>query len=530
MSIRILTSWITAGTYLVASFCLRAQDDIEFIPPSLPVKKVTFDQARAVCNARTPVITRAEVLAQCAGLTAQACYNQFPSSTASIGERRQVLDELKNRKLPDLVPSDLGVPAFLGAVQDMLPGGQLVGAITNSAGESAHTIGAGGVTKPLFGSDGKGLPVGGNALGNPSPGLSPAIREHLERTGRGATATALGDGFDPTDDLLLQMKFSPNFWFLGRSFDQYVDEFDELSHGVTSAIDEQRADRVAASAELVNKVSGEKIESISPDDAAKVIACAIDLQEESFNSFRARHLAAKTNQFSRLVNNQPQLVVTYRGIRRTPLVGARVDSYGATLEFGLFNSLSWLEWIKEPGACWKGFGQPKCLEAYTDLVGPGFFLDHDIRFMIGYEKATIGDISVDLPLAADVENPISPIVTLPPLPPIPGTGSTGSSTSTLESFSVPGAKRNVLQLGVGGTLTQPTGPLGRTSRLDLVYENHNYYTGQIVRGERKIWRLTFTYKVAGVSIPLNLLYRSRNEFEVDAAGHVVGGIGVGLDY
>jgi hypothetical protein len=420
--------------------------------------------------------------------------------------------------------SSSDIPAFVGTLANLLPGGSLLAGAVKGSEESPYTLGGGGGTRPSLG-DTAGTATDIAGLTDPDPKLNPVIREHLNSSQRGALADSLEQGLNVGDNLLFQWRVAPEFWMFGRSFEQYVESFEELKGAVTPA-DKEFYDWVNHDEDaIVNALRGHKY---SDENVYESIACYAAMQEGYETRWSQWQTATRSSAFGQLINNQPQIVFTYRGTRPAPVSGPRVDSYAVSLEFGVLNSLTWFDWFTDGwnGDCDSdsGFRNSKCAKAFGEFVeAHDFAIGHDIRFAASYEWGEIDDLEVSLPLAPGPAPPTLPIT-------VPGTESTVAGDREL--FTIPGAKRRTLTLGLGGAVSKirSLDDVKRSSRLDLVYQGERFDAANTIRSDRKIWRLTYTYRVGAVSIPFNLLYRDRAEYDVDAGGHLTGGLGVGFDY
>ncbi|MFP5307277.1 MAG: hypothetical protein ACLGI7_15820, partial [Gammaproteobacteria bacterium] len=446
-----------------------------------------------------------------------------PEFRARIAERlaqrsTQRLVHAGRKALRETATSAVALPAFASALTNLLPDALLLASSPIDALDAAHTLGGGAILHPFDGPDGSPLPGSLDSLANPRPELNPLVEKHLRDSGRGAVADELDDALDPLDDFLYQARFAPGVWHLGREWGQYALQFNRLAQGLLPRSRGQ-GQRDALRNALYDAYYNRTPQTPGMVDA---LQCHTALKILDIDAHLDAAAAARTTDFGRLVANQPQLVVSYRGVRRVPAVGASLDEIGVTLESGLFNNLLFLEWGDDACRGDEGYAADACTGRYRDYIDR-WVTTHELRAALSWRRARLDDIELALPAATLNDGGL-------PLPlPIPGTES--AISDGIERFRIPGSGRETWSAALGFALTPTYGDPQRlrSSRIDLVWEHERYDT-PVVRADRSIWRLTYTYRLGDLSVPLNLIYRERSEFRADTVDHLVGGVGVSLAY
>ncbi len=393
---------------------------------------------------------------------------------------------------------DGGAPALATTTRNFLPLMTMAGLLSDSDGNAADNLMALDLNFliPTLAED-RNAQL--KAVLNTDPTLFEPLREAIDALPDGSdTIAAMESELDAADDYTLSFTYNhmSSRYGLGRSFEQYRQRYSTLFE---AAITKATAEVSTASALALQNFL---VERVGNADLSKPLKATPGLQEvveraaSEAAQLEARLLEiSKQHQlpmFAELVNNQPQLTVSAEFRERDVIVGAREKSLKIAYEFG-FASAGGFE--AASGAACDNPGDVSaasaCLTAFKRYVDDREqHLRNADRFVAELSYVEIDDYAFERD----------------------GISLAREGTSRLD-----------ISLGAGRTLRA----LGddRETRVDLVakYEDHD---DDPERRDRLVATLTLTTKVAGISMPISLVYANHSQFLPEVDEQLTAHIGV----
>lgn len=437
------------------------------------------------------------------------CWNQFqPAQTVELAVQREAV--WKEQELR-LLETGADIAGLVSTVKNFLP-------LLSVSGVAAAAAGGAGETGQRLGLDlnpptpavlsGNRLQSQGDV--NPAPKLGPALREALVQAGEDDRIAQLEQGLDSLDDSTLVLTYGFEYFGFGRDFRDHQKRLEALLNNVYGKVlngpdagtQHQQAyldllvklDLPAGTKRFSQIANREKREQLRAAVEAAGAEAAADLDRLN-RARRDRGL----DHFSLLLNNQPQLYVSYRLLFRDPLVGA--DAYAVRLSYeSSGKNLSDFEDGYGASACaektdWRARGSDSASDECVRLFSQ-YALDETVlanrRYAIYTEYGEIDGLSL-------------------------------RPAGTSVRVDTPPAK--ALSLGAGyGQFLQPNG----FARLDA---SARYTYFDIEAADAELWEvsLVYTQRIAGLSIPFSLVYRSDADVHAGAGDQVLGMLGVNFD-
>lgn len=463
-----------------------------------PVKNACVDKGPQEC---------VDILAS--NTSGKGQYEEIKGETVEYDDASNKLGDLTNRAL-DAVGGVLGATGLQGVVDNLLPG-NLLGYLQNIGEEldDPQSLGYSYSGRPI-----KWISLRASAFATPEPELNPIVKQRLIADNTLGSTQDRIDRLDLGDDYYVSLEASLLTPWTGRDAQFSVDPHIGLANAVFGS-EASRRGQIQDHLGIIESYS-----QITDPQTIEAVACAIAITNQDNQSLVARLQNSRLNGYSRFVHNQPQLTVRYKQLHRDDLVGADVHNGRVWFGTGIANNLSWLRWFT---SCGNGFDSTECAADYTDLAR-GWLMEHGVGVSGYYEKGNIADISVPVAdaIAPGGDDPLGGILD-------PGTGEDASNVGNVE---IQGGKYWRSGWSIGGTLVYPGtsgdgSATGYSLRLDAGMDYFRYY-GNTLRLKHDLRRVTLTYKKGPVSIPLNLIYRTKSEFSSDLLDDIVVSIGAGL--
>ncbi len=428
----------------------------------------------------------------------------FNQSVADSGPQGKLTETgLKDvRQLVGAVAADSPIPALNGTLDSFLP--TLLPTLLQPFGDLEEPQTAGfSMTLPRF----LWMQARVGGFVNPVPKINAALEGALRSRGQlelGPRATEL----DPGDDYYVTADITfLGSWF-GREYSDHRNALSRLSR--TAIVGRDVGDQSFDSAVYRNVGVTLGEDGYSDSESQKAAACAADIYNRIATKEQVRFDAVDVNEFWRFVNNQPQLIFSYRRLHRDEVVGADATTYRVRLTSGLLNNVTSL--ILLPG-CKRGLGGDGCPKLYQNLRRWPT-MTHGLGMSAYYEWGNLADIRVPLPLLPADGVPGLPL----PLPGLP-------VALDGNDFFVSGGDFRRFGWTIGGSLQDPKLGENPTSiRLDGGVDYYRY-DNDPARLDHHVARVTLTYRRGRFSIPLHLMYRTKTEFEADLGNDVVLGLG-----
>lgn len=419
----------------------------------------------------------------------------------------------------DATAVPLPLPGLAGALPSLLPGGTFafVQSAVNEIDDS-HTLGGvlNAALGPFTSIETDWLAVGFGGFLTPNPKINPVLKSRLLDTQRTDLLRDLDGSDNPLDDSLYQLQLTPLWHWFGRN----IKWFDNLSNNlVDSAMNPPEADVQVVGVHSPDDINSHFSKHKAADKRVREVAACM-ANSDYAQSKRNEALAERKRlgEFYRLVNNQPQIVYSAKELRRSGPIGANVRSQRFTLSSGILNNVDFLRLTKgctmsladaDVKRTWPENENP-CTHEYMTMLN-SFFTRHDVAASVFYEWGNLAKFTFDIPAAESTPGL--------PLPPILGDG---------ETLVVEGGGYEQFGAALGMAITSPSldDPRKISSRIDLVHEWLKY-DNNLFRVDHTVTRLTLTYRMGALSLPLHLVYRSNSEFKADALENFAVGLGIG---
>lgn len=364
--------------------------------------------------------------------------------------------------------------------------------------------------------------------------LARPLKQQLEQAGQTELIGRLEDELNAFADSAASFSYSFQHYGFGREFEDYSARLDALMLQVSAAsigdaereahrrrrqLLRERADYLPDTGgnfrfEDIDcaSVTGRRCTAAREQEFARVRAEIMSAVADSAEQFGAGTRAvqegvtqAGIDRFVDLVNNQPQLTLVLRRLIRDPLVGAELTSARLSYEWGAANLR---RFERGPGrVCARG-GEDwanaqraagrDCLQAYANYVhAQADVLRDSPRWAASAEYADIGELDI-VRAGDDID------------------------------LHLPGAQRWAAALSYGRYLQLLPQALPGSTRLDA-QARYEHYSGALLHGERYVAQLVLTQKLAGLSLPFTLFYRSRDEFDLSGSDDLGGLVGLNYD-
>ncbi len=424
-----------------------------------------------------------------------------PPVKALVDGVLQQLDQGLSQAL-DNVATGLGVPALTGVVQNFAETA-LDSLIHIEDLEEPQTLGY-RIALPELG----WLQPRLTTYATPLPELNPILKKRLSEEGRAQLLTAKEGGLDFGDDYYVAIDVSVNGPYFGRKLEDHLADRQRLTKTLNLSRDLQNQRDAAALLQLDN----------ATDRRALAIATAALHQSEELVWSRIGN--ARLNEFWKFIHNQPQLDLQFKRLKREDVVGADASSFRLGFSSGLIN----LTWLKLFSGCDAKLGNGEdCLNAYTRW-SESWLLKHGAGIAAYYEQGDIADLSIELPpLAAGLGD-----LLLGQLLPGEALG-LGFSDDDPNRFVIDGGRYQRYGWAIGATLTNPEWGQKNSRSLRADFGTDYYrYDRDPVRLDHEVMRFTLTWRWGDLSLPLNLMYRSKTEFEANLNDTLA--VGIGLSY
>lgn len=309
-------------------------------------------------------------------------------------------------------------------------------------------------------------------------------------TGDTDRSAALDQELSASDDYTVSFTYSHINDRFGRSFEQYRERFSNLFEAAITAgtNEDAEADRLLRAVPKLMQQLNITDGSAKITDVAVLNALEASALAESRLEARVRATMAGNHleRFAELVNNQPQLLFSAELHKRDALVGADETAIKITYEFGLANLSDFNS--KSHGACnlldhrGNEFSRDTALECLGSFSA---YIEKNEQRLKNADRFSLelSYVKVD---AYDFESPADGV-----------------------ALARAGTRHIDLAMGYGRTL-QTLGA-DRDSRLDFVAKYEDY-SDDPDNKDRLVATLTFTTKLAGMSIPFSLVYANHEKF------------------
>jgi hypothetical protein len=434
---------------------------------------------------------------------------QYPGGQAPVKELVNEALDVLNR-----TATTLGQPGLGGAVDNLLPGSLL--SYLQHVGEELDDPQSLGLS---WSSEKLGwFSVRLSGFATPEPEINPLLERRLAADGNSDRFAERVEGLDITDDYFFSAEVSLLTPWTGRHPASYVQTHINLSNNFFLP----EYDHAQALAELIGVLDTES--TLDDPATAEAVACAGRAAQEYWGTLVARQKTGYLGGFHRLVHNQPQLTFRYRQLHRNAIVGADSRSYRLWFGSGIGNNLSWLRLF---GDCGDNARQAGCHRDYSAMAD-SWLMRHGVGFSGYFERGDLLDLVLQLPPPAVGDGGDGGLLGLP----LPGGGGPPAGN---QSFTIEGGDYRRFGWAMGATLRYPQGERGGDNgyslRVDSGADYFRYDAGN-ARLDHEVYRLTFTYKMRGISVPFHAMYRTRTEFTAESGlfDDVVVGIGAGLGF
>ncbi|HVT26530.1 MAG TPA: hypothetical protein VHE81_00795 [Lacipirellulaceae bacterium] len=393
-------------------------------------------------------------------------------------------------------------------------------------------VGKGGAASALRGD--LNLPLPGSDANNTQLRLGtiakPDLAQPVANALAGATANtvdALREKLGPADDYSAQVSWTYRGSLFGLEFGRDLALYrDKLSALLAAAFPDAEQDSTDWNEGMQACASGtaprphwadltpEQLEATEPfkKDAVHCSALLDQLpsmvgeQVDQLKAFATARDRAHLDRFADLVNNQPQLIVTFTREQLDPLVGN--SSWAARISFETgWTNLDFFEsgdgrscfmnnshdYASQSGYAGAGGGCLKQFRKYVEAHDSN--LDSQDRLNAWVEYARLQDVHVSLPANA-------------------------------LDLDIPGATRLSALAGFGRTLLSEGN--GRSTRVDGTIRR-DHFSGNSVRLDRTMYSLVLTQKLGLINVPFVLAYSDHAEFSGGSKG-LTTSLGLGYDF
>jgi hypothetical protein len=485
-----------------------------------PADVVAYVQAnRGMCPAAQQYIPRVRDCAE-RGEVADLCLSDLAFSGDGAGDLRtigaaladyrdgaeplnQALDQ--TRSVIRNVVTAVDIPGLGGVVDDTLPGYWLSYLAANELLEDPQSLGMSATLPELWILRGKV-----SLFAAPDPEVSPVIRQALIDRDLGELALRRESELELTDDYLLKAELSLAGEWFGRDMDDHPLDQTRLIRTTFAGFDIGTIDTETAKFSDL----GGALQQIHGDQWAEdpsrieLVACAVDAVRRLDQTADERAGDAPLNEFWKLIHNQPQLGVSYRGLQRDGFVGADSHGYRVRFSTGLFNNVTFMKLF--PG-CRSGLRGDRCDDIFKWLTAWPTF-KYGVGLSVYYESGNLADIEINL-------NELGSGGGL--LPIFPG-------DDDAEPIRVDGGDYTRYGWSLGATLRGPTperpDPRAWTVRIDGGMDYFRYER-QPARLDHDVARVVLTLRRGEVEFPLYLMHRTDTEFGTGLVDDLVIGLG-----
>ena len=345
------------------------------------------------------------------------------------------------------------------------------------------------------------------AVAKTEPVLVGAVREALPEVSRAELSGQLEDLISAGDDLVVSFAYNMQGLNRGRNFELYRARYQALVEPFVTALVNQQAKADTAIVEALSEVActgATDLDEVTFDQVGKTCGPGPALAAKAqvakaalafyapLGALRENLTAAGLDRFAELVANQPQLHVSVKRSERDPLVGANTTAGKLTYEWARVNLAAAMREDCHRRLESVATADPDFVEECTRQYNR-YVTTHDAAIATGER------FSLSLEYES-IEPLVVPLSTLLP-------------ASGLTDLRFPSSKKRIAALGwsrnFAGLENEPT-------RLDLVarYED---VTDDPARQDRLVATATFNLKVAGMDVPLGIVYANHGEYlgEVD---------------